>query len=84
MTDRVFLREAKDRASARVSVEQERRALWRECAIRASVNFLTLDQPAQLADAVLAAYDAKFLGAEPPAPKPEKPDRKSTRLNSSH
>jgi len=53
--------------------ELERRGLWRECAIKASASFLTLDQPAQLADAVLAAYDAKFLGAFPPAPKPEKP-----------
>ena len=45
--------------------ENERRKLWRNAAVAASANYLTLDQPAKLADAVLAAYDRKFLGREP-------------------
>ena len=52
---------------AEVSAEEEaeRRKLWRNAAVAASANYLTLDQPAKLADAVLAAYDRKFLGREP-------------------
>jgi hypothetical protein len=56
------------------NVSAERRELWKKVAVSASRHWIDPHQPAMVADAVLAAFDAKFPGCEPKNPETRPPE----------